>query len=220
MWFSFRRKNDLPRQDIKPHIIKAKAYIEQKKTDPASAHDKGYITRIHLSNNSRYHFIVDQPPVDTDEYDPDDFTEAQSYEEAMINRAHYHGLFSHRVDEAVITEYVHNHIDELVSSISDMDLSVETEDNFVLAFLAGVKQSKVSDYDINDITTIGAQFCRDFSMYAGEKAPETVRSALLFTETMGLFYMGRVGTWTEDNESGINESAVYSANDNEEDEHG
>ncbi len=112
-----------------------------------SVDEKGYITHIHTSRDSRYHFKIDElPKKDLIE----DVILPESYRDSMVMRARYHGFFGN-VDEDPyeIRDRAYNDISEhydLVNAIWDMvpeDIEIpgwdEVESVFGYLFAKGME---------------------------------------------------------------------------------
>ncbi|MBP3633374.1 MAG: hypothetical protein J6J43_02235 [Oscillospiraceae bacterium] len=68
--------------------------------------EEGYITKLTISVNSRYHFKIDEPVRPKSVFD--DFKIPESVAEPMLARARYHGFLDHKTDDEAVLGRLEN----------------------------------------------------------------------------------------------------------------
>lgn len=162
--------------------------------------DQGFITKIHTSMDSKYHFKIDELPSRNG-----DFELPESYQECMINRARFHGFHDNDVEEMLEQVKISDRDEAAVKKLllvnsEDKDLINQeiAENIFGYVFAKGIEDYAftelelipVSGYSLHAFDGIldteaegelkekleyamkyGKQFLKDFNNYMG---PEDV----------------------------------------------
>ncbi|MBQ4089306.1 MAG: hypothetical protein IJC56_05420 [Clostridia bacterium] len=141
----------------------------------------GKIAEIYLSKDSRYRFQIDDPLPEPD-YSDISF-EGKDYSDNMIARAHFHGLFSSDIEKEDI-QALYGKCDSSWIGAAQKKLPIESNESaFAEAFIEGVKHSKATEYNEEELHLIGAQFFKDYNFYLDtyDDAESTLRDAQIFT---------------------------------------
>ena len=111
--------------------------------------DEGYITKLTISTNSRYHFKIDDPVKPKSILD--DIKIPESIAEPLLTRARYHGFLDYEIaDEEVlgrldnIKTYEHNA--QQVLAVFDEYPEIENDDKYANLFAYLFAKSIESDY--------------------------------------------------------------------------
>ena len=154
--------------------------------------EEGKISRIYLSRESRYKFSVDNPF--PEEESLSNMLANTTWQFSVIGRSHFHRLINDDLNEEKLEEYISANREELESDLADL-FGQNSEEVFSEAFLRGVRKSGVSDYDEEDIVSIGKQFHKDATLFkTEEEQKEIFHDALILVSTIGRHYIGPVGS--------------------------
>ena len=152
--------------------------------------DEGRISRIYLSREGRYHFKLDNPFPEEENFA--EMIAKSTYRTSIIGRAHFHSLIDDELKEDAIDQFVSDHKEELESGLSDLLTHGISEEVFAEAFLRGVKKSKIPDFDEEDMKDIGKQFYKDATLFKSEEEQKNIfHDALVLTAAIGRLYIGR-----------------------------
>ena len=154
--------------------------------------EEGTIKRIYLSQNSRYHFKIDNPFPKKQSIE--ELLAETTYKSSIVGRAHYHSLIDNDTDEEEIDEYISGYRDELEADLSDLFDMESSEDVFAEAFLRGVKKSRIpeNEYKEEEIIDLGKQFYKDATFFKTEdEQKEIYHDALILAAAIGRLYIGR-----------------------------
>ena len=150
--------------------------------------DEGNIERIYLTKEPRYCFSVDEPPADAGD-DLADVFASQTWQEAIVVRAHFHNLLDREQDlDSVENAILENEI-EISVTLSDLFDADISEDTFAEAYMRGVKKSGAEEYDEERLLRYGKQFYRDFTLrLSDEDQKDQFEDALILVCAVGLMY--------------------------------
>ncbi len=152
--------------------------------------EDGEIKRIYLSREGRYHFKVDDPFPEKE--DLSEMIARTTYKFSIIGRSHFHGLIDDSLDEEAIDKYISEHKSELEEDLSDVFSLDISEEAFAEAFLRGVRKSRITDYNDEDIENLGKQFHKDATLFKSEdEIRNTYHDALVLVTAIGQLYRGR-----------------------------
>ena len=154
--------------------------------------EEGNISRILLSREGRYRFAVENPlPV---KEDLAAMIARATYKTSIIGRAHFHDLIERELEDEEIDRYIAEHKDELEADLSDLFSREIVEDVFAEAFLRGVRKSRITDYEEENIRAIGKQFHKDATLFKSEEEQKNIfHDALVLSAAIGRLYKGK---WT------------------------
>jgi len=150
--------------------------------------DKGNIGRILLTREPRYRFSVDEPPADENE-ELVDAIASQTWQEAIVIRAHFHDLLDKEQDLACVENAVYENEFVIRAALSELFNAEISEDAFAKAYMRGVEKSGAEAYDADRLFRYGKQFHKDFTFrLSDEDQEDQFEEALILTCAVGLMY--------------------------------
>lgn len=155
--------------------------------------DEDRIQRIYLSNDSGYHFKVDEPLPAPDELE--DLKLPGSVLESMLLRARFHGILPEEVDEEAVNACIDRHKDEFETDTAPMSSGDFLEKAFAGAFEMGLSKRGKVTYSVTLVREFAEQLVKDymFNSADAEDSHAALVQALLYAEAIGYLCENNIG---------------------------